>query len=106
MPSDGHLDAIVLHRPGFWGASVLRCVRPSSGVSVRLVGNMSAVATTAGGEPRPTVTSPEDRRYIPENRWSDGESGFWRPSGSPSVRIAAGALRGYWIKLQKGVKLR
>jgi hypothetical protein len=96
----------VLHRPGFWGASVLRCVRPSSGVSVRLVGKMSAVATTAGGEPRPTATSPEDRRYIAENRWSDGESGVWHPSGSPSVRIAADALRGYWIKLQKGVKLR
>jgi hypothetical protein len=27
-------------------------------------------------------------------------------NGWPSVRVAAGALKGYWIRLQKGVKLR
>jgi hypothetical protein len=98
--------AIVLHSPGFCEGLVLGGAQACWVVVRCLVGNMSAVATAAGGEPRPTVTSPEDRRYIPENRWSDGESGSWHPLGSPSVRIAAGALRGYWIKLQKGVKLR
>ena len=47
MPPGSQLDAIVLHGPRFWRGAVFVSISPSSAVTMRLVGMVSAIEGAA-----------------------------------------------------------